>query len=58
MSKKPDRITAMRNIIEQVKMEFPLYEEDTFVCGTENNYIGCPKKLMELVDSELSYWEH
>lgn len=58
MSNKPDRITAMRNIIEQAKVEFPLYEEDTFVCGTENNCIGCPKKLMELIESELSYWEH
>ncbi|WP_375749324.1 hypothetical protein [Vibrio sp. HN007] len=58
MSVKPDRITAMRSIIEQAKQELPLYEEDTFVCGTENNCIGCPKKLMELVDSELSYWEN
>ncbi|MDG3084870.1 hypothetical protein P7F88_01705 [Vibrio hannami] len=55
---KPDRITAMRYIIEQAKEEFPLYEEDTFVCGTDNNCIGCPKKLMELVDSELTYWEN
>ena len=58
MSKKPDRITAMQQIIEQAKLEFPLYEADTFVCGTDNNCIGCPKKLMELLDTELSYWEH
>jgi len=58
MSNKPDRISAMRSIIEQAKVEFPLYDEDTFVCGTENNCIGCPKKLMELIESELSYWEH
>ncbi|MDV6250419.1 hypothetical protein RXX31_03860 [Vibrio sp. EA2] len=38
--------------------EFPLYNEDTFKCGTDNSCIGCPKKLMELVDSELSYWQH
>lgn len=55
--KKPDRSTAMKQIIEQAKDTFPLYEEDTFVCGTEGNCIGCPKKLMELVDGELSYWE-
>ncbi|CAM3104180.1 hypothetical protein [Vibrio rarus] len=55
---KPDRITAMRNIIEQAKIELPLYEDETFVCGTGTNCVGCPKKLMELVDTELTYWEH
>ncbi|RJX75326.1 hypothetical protein DZ860_01190 [Vibrio sinensis] len=58
MAKKPDRITAMKLIIDQVKDEFPLYSPETFRCGPENSCIGCPKKLMELVDSELSYWEH
>ncbi|ELA8200659.1 hypothetical protein RGL65_004766 [Vibrio parahaemolyticus] len=58
MNIKPDRVTAMKLIIEQAKHELPLYESDTFVCDTESNCIGCPKKLMELVDSELSYWEH
>ncbi|MGS0691618.1 hypothetical protein [Shewanella sp. 0m-4] len=54
---KPDRATAMLNIIEQVKQELPLYEPETFVCGPDGSCIGCPKKLIELVDSELSYWE-
>ncbi|OAN17852.1 hypothetical protein A3K86_02745 [Photobacterium jeanii] len=58
MSKKPDRITAMQQIIDAVKLEFPLYQEDTFVCGPDNSCIGCPKKLMEMVDSDLTYWEH
>jgi len=58
VSRKPDRITAMQQIIDEVLEVFPLYNKDTFVCGTENNCIGCPKKLMELVDSELSYWQH
>ncbi|WP_261817642.1 hypothetical protein [Vibrio gallicus] len=57
MTKKPDRTTAMRNIIAQAKQQFPLYEEETFVCGDGTNCVGCPKKLMELVDTELSYWE-
>ncbi|WP_028767162.1 hypothetical protein [Shewanella fidelis] len=55
--KKPDRATAMLQIIAQVKDELPLYESDTFACGPEESCIGCPKKLLELVDSELSYWE-
>ncbi len=55
--KKPDRVTAMLQIIEQVKQELPLYESDTFVCGPDGSCVGCPKKLLELVDGELSYWE-
>ncbi|UJF17581.1 hypothetical protein L0B53_02090 [Vibrio sp. SS-MA-C1-2] len=57
MSLKPDTQTAMADIIIQVKAAFPLYEEDTFVCGPDNNCIGCPKKLLELVDTEVCYWE-
>ena len=57
MNHKPDRTEAMQLIIDEAKKTFPLYEEETFVCGTEGNCIGCPKKLMELVDSELCYWE-
>ncbi|MGF1686128.1 hypothetical protein L4C36_05460 [Photobacterium japonica] len=58
MSRKPDRSTAMIQIIEQVKDELPLYDEETFKCGPDNSCIGCPKKLMELVETEVSYWEH
>ncbi len=47
MSRKPDRITAMQQIIDAVKQEFALYQPDTFRCGPDNNCIGCPKKLME-----------
>ncbi|WP_285163389.1 hypothetical protein [Shewanella goraebulensis] len=54
---KPDRTTAMQNIISQVKSEFPLTEPETFVFGPEGSCQGCPKKLLELVDSEISYWE-
>ncbi|MDF2185018.1 hypothetical protein O1O06_09550 [Grimontia hollisae] len=57
MAKKPTRMDAMIQIIEQVKQELPLYESDTFVCGPDGNCIGCPKKLLEMVDSELTYWE-
>jgi len=33
MSNKPDRLTAMQQIIDAVQQEFPLYQQDTFVCG-------------------------
>lgn len=58
MSPKPDRASAMQAIIDEAKQKLPLYEEETFVCGTEGDCIGCPKKLLELVDGELTYWEH
>ncbi|EEX94309.1 hypothetical protein [Vibrio orientalis] len=47
----------MRDIITQVKNTLPLYESETFVCGSKGSCIGCPKKLLEMVDSDLSYWE-
>lgn len=58
MSRKPDRMTAMQQIIDAVKAEFPLYQPDTFKCGPDNTCIGCPKKLMELVDTDLCYWQY
>ncbi|ARC93643.1 hypothetical protein B6A42_17950 [Vibrio coralliilyticus] len=47
----------MLSIIQQVKQELPVYAPETFVCGSKGNCVGCPKKLLELVDSELTYWE-
>ena len=56
-AKKPDRMTAMKELIAQVLDELPLYEPETFVCGTNESCIGCPKKLLEMVDGELTYWQ-
>ena len=53
----PIAARRLQLIIEQVKQELPLYDSDTFVCGPDNSCIGCPKKLMELLESEVSYWE-
>ncbi|TEW54866.1 hypothetical protein E2R68_06760 [Psychromonas sp. RZ22] len=58
MDRKPNRVTAMQQIIDAVQLEFPIYQEDTFKCGPDNTCTGCPKKLMELVDTELTYWQH
>ena len=55
MNKKPDRKTAMLNIIELVKKDFPFDDPENNVCGT--SCVGCPKKLLEMVDTEISYWE-
>tara|TARA_R110002050_G_scaffold81028_7_gene173212 strand:+ start:16621 stop:16905 length:285 start_codon:yes stop_codon:yes gene_type:complete len=57
MPHKPDRISAMKQLIAQVKQTFPLDSADIFRCGPANTCVGCPKKLLELVDAELTYWE-
>ncbi|WP_163932438.1 hypothetical protein [Paraferrimonas sp. SM1919] len=57
MSTKPNLQLATLNLISEVEAALPLYESDTFVCGPTNTCIGCPKKLLELVESELSYWK-
>ncbi|QDE29990.1 hypothetical protein [Shewanella polaris] len=57
MKHKPDRISAMKQLIAQAKQAFPLDSPDIFRCGSGNSCVGCPKKLLDLVDSELSYWE-
>jgi len=56
MNKKPNRKTAMLNIIELVKNDFPFDDESVQVCG--DTCVGCPKKLLELVETEIQYWEH
>ncbi|WP_351075553.1 hypothetical protein [Shewanella sp. CAL98-MNA-CIBAN-0140] len=57
MTHKPDRITAMKQLIAQVKQTFPLDSPDLFRCGSANSCVGCPKKLLDLIDSEVTYWE-
>ena len=55
MNKKPDRKTAMLNIIELVNNDFPFDDPNRQVCG--DTCVGCPKKLLELVETEIIYWE-
>lgn len=55
MNKKPDCTTAMRQLIASVRSDFPLNEPDANICGI--SCVGCPKKLLEIVDTELCEWE-
>lgn len=54
-TQKPDRKTAMLNIIELVKADFPFDAPEAQICG--DTCVGCPRKLIELVEGELLYWE-
>ncbi len=53
--KKPDCKTAMLNIILLVKEEFPFDNPKVQICG--DTCVGCPKKLLELVEIEIMHWE-
>ena len=56
MNKKPDRRTAMSNIITLVRADFPFYAPESQICG--DTCVGCPKKLLELVEMEVLEWEY
>ncbi len=55
MSRKPDCISAMKNLIAEVRNDFPFNVPDANICGI--SCVGCPKKLLEIVDTELCEWE-
>lgn len=55
MNRKPTCVQAMKNLISEVRKEFPFNEPDANICGI--SCIGCPKKLLEIVDMELCEWE-
>ncbi len=55
MNRKPDRTNAMLNLITEVRADFPFTVPEANICGI--SCIGCPKKLLELVDTELCDWQ-
>lgn len=52
---KPDRKTAMQNVIALVRDDFPFDAPDAQICG--DTCVGCPKKLLELAEIEIMHWE-
>lgn len=56
MNNKPDRQTAMLNIIQLVRDDFPFYAPESQICS--DTCVGCPKKLLELVDTEIIDWQY
>lgn len=55
MTRKPDCASAMLSLISEVRRDFPFTAPEANICGT--SCVGCPKKLLELVDTELCDWE-
>ena len=53
---KPDTSTAMTQLIDQVREAIPFDTPAEKLCA--GPCTGCPKKLMEYLDSELEDWEY
>lgn len=52
---KPDRTTAMRRLIRQVRFAMPFDLPEANLCSGKCN--GCSQKLLDYLDSELEDWE-
>lgn len=53
---KPSTQVAMQQLISTVKSTIPFTLSEAKMCQGE--CLGCSKKMLEMLDSELSYWEH
>ncbi|MGB5444893.1 MAG: hypothetical protein WBM99_05225 [Psychromonas sp.] len=45
----------MLNIILLVRADFPFDNPNIQICG--DTCVGCPKKLLEIVEIEIMHWE-
>ena len=53
---KPDRPTAMRKLIQQVRTAMPFDLPEANLCSGKCN--GCSQKLLDYLDVELEDWEY
>ena len=53
---KPDRTTAMRQLILQVRTAMPFDLPEANLCSGKCN--GCSQKLLDYLDTELDDWEY
>ncbi|WP_299177550.1 hypothetical protein [uncultured Neptuniibacter sp.] len=55
-ARKPDVSEAMKELIEQVREVIPFDIPPAQLC--DGPCTGCPKKLIEYLDTELEEWEY
>ena len=53
---KPRTEIVMADIIRQIKENFPFHISEEELCAETCSY-GCPKKLLEYIEMEISGWE-
>lgn len=52
---KPDVNTAMKQLIETIRANIPLNLDEAQMC--QGRCLGCSKKMIEMLDTDLCYWE-
>ncbi|MGL5027148.1 MAG: hypothetical protein ACRC6P_14395 [Shewanella oncorhynchi] len=52
---KPNTQIAMQTLIHQIKETIPLNLEEAQLC--QGQCLGCSKKMLEMLDAEISYWQ-
>ncbi|MGI2094472.1 hypothetical protein ACRN96_18040 [Shewanella oncorhynchi] len=52
---KPNTQIAMQTLINQIKETIPLNLEEAQLC--HGQCLGCSKKMLEMLDAEISYWQ-
>ena len=52
---KPNTQIAMQTLINQIKETIPLNLEEAQLC--QGKCLGCSKKMLEMLDAEISYWQ-
>ena len=53
---KPTARIAMQAMIGNIKDKIPLDLEEAQMCQGE--CLGCSKKMLEMLDTEISYWQY
>ena len=53
---KPKANIVMVDIIQQIRANFPFEINEEELCAETCSY-GCPKKLLEYMDMEITEWE-
>lgn len=51
----PNPQIAMQTLINQIKETIPLNLEEAQLC--QGQCLGCSKKMLEMLDAEISYWQ-
>ncbi len=52
---KPDVNTAMKQLIGTIRVNIPFNLDEAQMC--QGRCLGCSKKMLEMLDTEVSYWE-
>ncbi|WP_076409441.1 hypothetical protein [Shewanella sp. UCD-KL12] len=52
---KPDVSTAMVLLITKIRATIPFHLDEAQMC--QGRCLGCSKKMLEMLDTELGYWE-